>query len=117
MSHAAVAAKAAGEDARVQAVLADWRKAEIDVRLRGALAFLEKLTLRPDEVGPEDVRVARAAGIEDAALRQAIYVCFIFSTMDRLADALGFQLPDAGTLKRYASIATTVEYRMLSLPG
>jgi len=98
-------------------VLADWQKAEIDERLRAALAFLEKLTLRPDEVGPEDVRSARAAGVSDAALQQAIYVCFIFSTMDRLADALGFQLPDAKTLKRYALIATTMEYRMMSLPG
>ena len=98
-------------------MLADWQKAEIDERLRAALAFLEKLTLRPDEVGPEDVRSARAAGVSDAALQQAIYVCFIFSTMDRLADALGFQLPDAKTLKRYALIATTMEYRMMSLPG
>jgi|SRR5438270_9526598 len=117
MSHAAVAAKAMGADARVKAVLADWRTADIDARLGAALAFLEKLTLSPDEIGPEDVKAARVAGVGDAALRQAIYVCFIFSTMDRLADALAFQLPDAQTLKRYGLIATTVGYRMLSLPG
>jgi len=98
-------------------VLADWRTAPVDERFRAALAFLEKLTLWPDQIGSQDVKAARAAGVSDAALRQAIYVCFIFSTMDRLADALGFQLPDARTLKRYALIATTVEYRMLSLPG
>lgn len=117
MSHAAVAAKAGAEKARVDAVLADWQSAPIDERLRAALKFLEKLTLRPEAIGAEDVRAARAAGVSDAALRQAIYVCFIFSTMDRLADTLDFQLPDARTLKRYALIATTVEYRMLSLPG
>jgi alkylhydroperoxidase family enzyme len=117
MSHAAVAAKAQGDEAQVKAVLADWRTAPVDARLRAALAFLEKLTLTPDAVRPEDVKAARIAGVGDAALRQAIYVCFIFSTMDRLADALAFQLPDAKTLKRYARIATTVEYRMLSLPG
>jgi alkylhydroperoxidase family enzyme len=98
-------------------VLADWQTAAIDARLRAVLGFLEKLTLRPDEITGEDVKTARAAGVSDAALQQAIYVCFIFSTMDRLADALGFQLPDARTLKRYAFIATTVGYRMLSLPG
>ncbi|HET9839928.1 MAG TPA: hypothetical protein VFR84_17000 [Candidatus Angelobacter sp.] len=98
-------------------MLADWQTAPIDARIRAALGFLEKLTLHPDEITGEDVRTARAAGLSDAALRQAIYVCFIFSTMDRLADALGFQLPDARILKRYALIATTVEYRMLSLPG
>ena len=98
-------------------MLADWRTAPVETRLRAALAFLEKLTLRPEEVGPEDVKAARASGVSDGALRQVIYVCFIFSTMDRLADAFGFELPDARTLKRYALIATTVEYRMLSLPG
>ncbi|HKV93128.1 MAG TPA: hypothetical protein VJW20_11335 [Candidatus Angelobacter sp.] len=117
MSHAAVAAKAEGSDTEVKAVLADWQTAPISPRLRGALAFLEKLTLSPDEVGPEAVRAARAAGVGDIALRQVIYVCFIFSTMDRLADALAFELPDERTLKRYALIATTVAYRMLSLPG
>ncbi|HLY93070.1 MAG TPA: hypothetical protein VKQ89_07420 [Candidatus Angelobacter sp.] len=101
----------------MQAVLADWRAADIDSRLRATLQFLEKLTLTPEVIGPEDVKAARAAGVSDPALRQAIYLCFIFSTMDRLADTLGFQLPDARTLKRYALIATTVEYRMLSLPG
>ena len=117
MSHAAVAAKAQRNDVEVKAVLADWRTAPVNARLRGALAFLEKLTLTPDLVGPEDVKAARAAGVGDKALSQAIYVCFIFSTMDRLADALAFQLPDARTLKRYSLIATTVGYRMLSLPG
>jgi alkylhydroperoxidase family enzyme len=117
MSHAAVAAKAMGEDASVRAVLADWRTAPVEARLRAALAFLEKLTLAPDEIGPEDVIAARGQGISDAALRQVIYVCFIFSTMDRIADALAFDLPDARTLKRYAWIATIYGYRSLSLPG
>ena len=117
MSHAAVAAKAMGKDATVRDVLADWRTAQISSRLRAALAFLEKLTLIPDEIGPDDVVAARGQGINDAALRQVIYVCFIFSTMDRIADALAFDLPDARTLKRYAWIATIYGYRSLSLPG
>ena len=101
----------------MKAVLADWRNAPIDERLRATLQFLEKLTLTPDAIGAADVKTARAAGVSDGALRQAVYVCFIFSTMDRLADTLGFELPEARTLKRYALIANTVEYRMLSLPG
>src|SRR6266853_2883568 len=117
MSHAAVAAKAMGEDASVMAVLAAWRTAQIPDRVRVALAFLEKLTLTADEIGPEDVIAACGQGISDAALRQVIYVCFIFATMDRIADALAFDLPDARTLKRYAWIATIYGYRSLSLPG
>jgi alkylhydroperoxidase family enzyme len=105
------------EDATIKAVLADWRTAPIEPRLRGALAFLEKLTLAPNTVGPEDVKAARTQGVGDAALRQAMYVCFIFCAMDRLADALAFELPQARTLKRGAWIAERLRYKMLSLPG
>jgi alkylhydroperoxidase family enzyme len=114
MCHAAVAAKSLGEEATVEAALADWRTADLDPRLRGALAFLEKLTLTPREVNRADVLAARTAGISDGALREAIYVCFMLSTMDRLADAFDFSIPDTQTLKRYAWIATTVGYRNFS---
>jgi alkylhydroperoxidase family enzyme len=95
----------------VKAALADWRTADLDPRLRAALAFLEKLTLTPKEINRADVLAARAAGVSDAALREAIYVCFMLSTMDRLADAFDFPVPDSRTLERYAWIATTVGYR------
>jgi len=101
----------------VEAVLADRRTASISTRFQAVLDFLEKLTLTPEEVGPEDVKVARSQGASDAALRQAIYVCFVLSTMDRIADVLAFELPDAQILKRYGWIATTFGYRWLSLPG
>jgi hypothetical protein len=35
----------------------------------------------------------------------------MLSTMDRLADAFEFPVPDGQTLERYAWIATTVGYR------
>lgn len=101
----------------MESVLADWRTAPVSNRFRAVSAFLEKLTLRPEEVGPEDVQAARDQGASDAALRQAIYVCFVLSTMDRIADALAFELPDQRILKRYAWIATTFGYKWLSLPG
>jgi len=63
------------------------------------------------------VRAAYAQGVSELALEQAIYVCFIASTLDRLADALDFELPDPKTLERYTWIASTLGYRMLSLPG
>ena len=101
----------------MESVLADRHTAPGSTRFQAVLDFLEKLTLRPDEVGPEDVKAARDQGASDAALRQAIYVCFVLSTMDRIADALAFELPDAEILKRYAWIATTFGYKWLSLPG
>jgi alkylhydroperoxidase family enzyme len=96
--------EASGDEAMVKAALADWRTASLDARLRGALAFLEKLTLMPREIGRSDVAAARAAGLSDRALREAIYVCFLLSTMDRLADAFDFPLLDARALHRAAWI-------------
>jgi alkylhydroperoxidase family enzyme len=101
----------------VESVLADGRAVHVSARFQAVLDFLERLTLRPEEVGPEDVKAARGHGVSDAALRQAIYVCFVMSTMDRMADAFAFELPDARILKRYAWIATTFGYKWLSLPG
>jgi len=78
----------------VAAVLQDWRTAPIDARLRTALGFLEKLTLQPDSVRPADVAPLRAAGISDEGIEDAIQVCTLFNVYDRLADAMGWYLPD-----------------------
>lgn len=106
-----------GSEATVKAVLAGWQTAPVGPRMRGALAFLEKLTLTPEAAGPDDVRAARAAGVSDAALREAIYVCFLFSTMDRLADAFGFEAADANELKRGEWILRHFGYSRMSVPG
>ena len=78
----------------MKAVLEDWRSAPIDARLRAQLGFLEKLTLRPDEVRPRDVEPLRAAGLSDHAIEDAIQVCALFNIYDRMADSLGWYLPD-----------------------
>ena len=105
-------------DELTQAVLDDWRTAPIDPKLRATLALLEKLTLMPDDprsmtAQADDLRslvaevaVVRAAGVSDQALTDAIYVCALFNLIDRVADALDFEIPAsfaagaAGQLKR-----------------
>jgi len=80
-------------DTVVEAVLADWRTAPIDQKLRATLGFLEKLTLKPAEVRPADVAPLRAAGVSDAAIEDAIHACVLFNIYDRMADSLQFHLP------------------------
>ena len=80
----------------MKAVIDDWRSAPLDAKLRATLGFLEKLTLRPNDLGPADVAPLRAAGLSDAAIEDAINACVLFNIYDRLADALGWYLPDAG---------------------
>ena len=77
----------------VEAVLADWRTAPIDPKLRATLGFLEKLTLSPADVGPADVAPLRAAGVSDDAIEDAIHACVLFNVYDRMADSLNFHLP------------------------
>jgi alkylhydroperoxidase family enzyme len=62
-------------------------------QLLATLAFLEKMMLEPDELGAGDLEDARAAGVSDEALIDAIHVCALFSMIVRLADALGWEVP------------------------
>ena len=108
---------ASADEATLKAILHDWRTAPVSARLRAALAFLEKLTVTPDAVSAEDVLAARAAGINDAGLREVIYVCFLFSIMDRLADAFGFEVAGAPELQRGAWLLKHFGYARMSVPG
>jgi hypothetical protein len=73
----------------------------VSAAVRAALRFLEILTLRPDDLGLADVDDARAAGLDDDAIRDAALVCALFSMITRLADTLNFAIP--------ASFDTTVK--------
>lgn len=103
MTHGAVASKAFGGES-VKAALDNWRTAPFPQRVRETLEFLQKLTLAPAEVNREDILRLRACGIHDTAIRDAIHVCTVFSIADRVADALGFAVPDRDWHKPTASV-------------
>jgi alkylhydroperoxidase family enzyme len=90
-------------------VLADFRSAPIDGRLRAALEFLRKVTLEPEGVGPGDADAARAAGVSTDALRDALYVCVYFNLIDRLADSFGFT-PMSHVLERDEFVRRETEF-------
>ena len=75
-------------------ILEDYRTAPIDGKLRAMLGLLETFTLCPEELSAERVRVVLDAGVTKDAIRDAFYVAFLFNTYDRLADTLGWELPD-----------------------
>lgn len=76
----------------MQAVLTDWRTAPVDARLHATLAFLEKMAQPGHPICAEDVAGMRDAGVSDAAIEDAMYVCFCFNVLTRLADAFDFEI-------------------------
>jgi uncharacterized peroxidase-related enzyme len=97
--HGAAASLALGEERTMAAVLDDWTTADVDPRIKATLAFLHKLTTAPDALSREDAAAVRAAGVSEAALRDAIEVATLFAVLTRLADALRFAVhDDAGNL-------------------
>jgi alkylhydroperoxidase family enzyme len=88
----------------VAAVLEDWRTAPVNEKVRATLGFLEKVTLSPAEISSEDITPLRSAGVSDWAIEEALYVCFLFNVMDRLADAFDFHLPSDRGFQRNGRI-------------
>jgi len=60
------------------------------------------LTLRPDELSAADVEAAYAAGMSRQALRDAATICSLFNMITRLADSLGWDVPDPDRLSARA---------------
>jgi alkylhydroperoxidase family enzyme len=100
-SHGAVASYALGEEVW-QAVVDDWRTAPLTPQLSATLVFLEKLTLRPEELSSADADAVFAAGVSRQALRDAAAVCSLFSMIVRLADSLGWDVPTWERLQQRA---------------
>jgi alkylhydroperoxidase family enzyme len=84
-------------------VLEDFETAPIDARLRVTLRFLRKMTLEPDALRREDAAAVLAAGVDRAALTEAIHVAYLFNIYDRLADTMGWDVPDPA--KGYYQVA------------
>lgn len=115
--HTAVAGLALKDSDLIKAALANWRSAPVNEPRRAMLGFLEKLTLSPSTVAPTDIQQLRNAGLTDQAIEEAIRVCFAFSIVNRLADALDFEIPSDASTQRAARVLFMAGYGIASLPG
>jgi hypothetical protein len=93
-------------------VFADPGTAPISRRLKAALELIRKLTLAPEEVGADDLQAVLSAGVSEDAIRDAVYVCFAFNLIDRVSDALGFDLMDEKGYRRSAQVLLRVGYKL-----
>jgi uncharacterized peroxidase-related enzyme len=90
----------------------DWREQRLDARLAAALELVELVTLRPEELPAAAIERARAAGLSDAAILDAVYVAFVFNTINRIANALGFDWGGAVYARRGAAMLDRMAYRV-----
>jgi uncharacterized peroxidase-related enzyme len=110
-SHAAIVDASMGPDIAA-AIERDWRTAPVGPRLTAVLVLLEVLTLRPQEFGPAQLAAARAVGISQAAMRDVIDICAIFCTINRIADAVDFAVPNAEARRADAKVLLRRGYGM-----
>ncbi len=115
-AHTAVASQGV-EQTVVEAVLADWRTAPVNDQLRATLGFVEKLTKTPGKVMPEDLQPMYDAGVTRQAIEEAIRITFIFSTINRLADAFDFELAQDNQRGRMGFMLFNMGYGIAALPG
>lgn len=78
----------------MQRVLDDYTTAPIAEPLRAVLRLLEKMTLDHGSITADDVRVAMRTGVSKQAIADALEVAFLFNIYDRLADTMGWHVPD-----------------------
>lgn len=93
-SHAAVAATMLGT-AAVQAVLTDYRTAELEPAFSALLALVEKAAWKASSVTAMDVQRVRDLGYSDEAIYDALTVCALFNFYTTWVDSTGVAgLPD-----------------------
>ena len=93
-----------GDPELIEQILSDCRTADIEESLRALLGFIRKLTVEPDKVNSEDIGPLVEGGWPRTAIRDAVYVCFIFCVMTRLADSLDWDIPSADAFAASAKL-------------
>lgn len=76
------------------------------------LGYLEKVTLTPEAVTADDARLLETAGVTKAAAKEAVWVAYCFNQIARVADALGWEIPEAAGFTASAKSLLSFGYLM-----
>lgn len=75
------------------------------------------MTLNPLELDSSDVKSLRDCGISDEGIEDLIQVCFVFSVLNRLADAFDFEIPQGNGLRNQSKVMYWWGYKLTSFIG
>jgi alkylhydroperoxidase family enzyme len=92
-------------------ILDGWRTEPMDEGQRATLELLAKVTLDHESLGPQDVDEVRAAGVSDEAIVDALHVAFAFNVITRMADTLGWHVPDDVSFQASAKFLLKFGYK------
>jgi alkylhydroperoxidase family enzyme len=73
----------------VDAVLEDYTTAPLSEREKALFAFIEKMNRESNRLQQQDIDTAKAAGLTEEALYDAITVCALFNFYNKWIDATG----------------------------
>ncbi len=75
----------------VAKIITNWRQAELDQQEKAMLAFTEKFTLTPANIGTKDIEALRQAGFEEQQILTIALGAGYRNWVDRIADLLGVE--------------------------
>lgn len=78
----------------VQAIKSDYLTANVDEKIKGILAYAEKLTKQPHSVKDEDVTQLKSLGCSDVEILDVCQITSYFNFVNRMAEGLGVQLEE-----------------------
>jgi uncharacterized peroxidase-related enzyme len=110
-AHCSVAERALGKDI-VQAVMSDWRRADVRTEVRAALGLLDKLTRNPETLERPDFDELKKAGVSEDGITTIIHIGVNFSIVNRIADALAFEVPSTTAFARIGAVFLAAGYKI-----
>jgi alkylhydroperoxidase family enzyme len=84
--------------------------ADISPGARAVLPLLEKLTHQHDNLSAADFVQVREQGVSDEAINDALYVAYLFNIINRMADALRFEIGTQGDFDKSTKSILTRGY-------
>ena len=91
VAHGAAVRQLSGDPALGEAMVMNWRIADLDARQRAMLGFAEKVTVESAKVSEADREALRAAGFTDRDIWDIANVTGFFNMSNRVASATGME--------------------------
>ncbi len=93
VGHAMFAARRSEDPALYEALIRDYREADVGPEDGAMLEYVAKLTSHPAQIGAEDIAALKSHGFDDAAIGEMILVAAIMGVENRLRLGMLSEMP------------------------